>query len=537
MRIINRENEGCALKMMRRATKSGKFKIPNFYQRNAKDTGIFGAIGSTALLSSGSHCPRYAAPCGVGVPSSIAQPIGSSAYPSTSGIKLAYTSVKIQLAYAQISVICSMKSIAYRYFLPMLLCLAIAATHAQPDEVRSATIKSIKLFKRGNQTSLAAIPLGSVEALELHFDDLQTGSKAYSYTYELRNADWSACPLSTMDYIKGFTQNRITQYRPSSVAFTRYIHYQINLPQQNSLPSRSGNYLLKVFENGDTSRLLFSKKLLVYQERAKISGQVQQPFSPNLFRTHQKIVANVNLADLDVYNPQQQIKLVVLQNYNWQTAQSATVPTFIRNKVYEYSNEDNLIFEAGKEWRWLDLRSFRLQSDRVRSIDYKANNYDVYPVPDSVRSALRYLFFRDLNGQYIVGADENINPWWQTDYADVHFTFLPGNAQAFAQNDIYLAGELTNYQFGEQNRMQWDEEKNCYGLTLRLKNGYYNYSYFVKGRQQPLKALTQQPTEGNAWDAENQYVILFYFRAFGGRSDELLGLTELNSLSFITQPR
>ncbi|TAD84862.1 MAG: DUF5103 domain-containing protein [Bacteroidetes bacterium] len=441
-------------------------------------------------------------------------------------------------AMAQICVLCTMTCIAaYRHFLPLLLCWATTALVAQPDEVRNPNIKSIKLFKSGNQISLAAIPLGTPDAIELHFDDLQTISKAYSYTYELRNADWSACPLSPMDYIKGFTQSRITQYRPSSVAFTRYTHYQINLPQQNSMPSRSGNYLLKVFENGDTSRLLFSRKLLIYQERVKIAGQVLQPFSPNLFRTHQKIVTNVNLANLDVFNPQQQIKLVVLQNYNWQTAQSATTPTFIRGKVYEYSNEENLVFEGGKEWRWLDLRSFRLQSDRVRSIDYKANNYDVYPVPDSIRSSMRYLFFRDLNGQYVVSTDENINPWWQTDYGNVHFTFLPGNPQVFAQKDIYLAGELTNYQFNEKNRMQWNPEINAYSLTLRLKNGYYNYAYFVKGSQQPLSALTQQPTEGNTWDAENQYLILFYFRAFGGRSDELLGLTEINSHSFITPPR
>ncbi|MFM2137903.1 MAG: hypothetical protein RJA57_210, partial [Bacteroidota bacterium] len=37
-------------------------------------------------------------------------------------------------------------------------------------------------------------------------------------------------------------------------------------------------------------------------------------------------------------------------------------------------------------------------------------------------------------------------------------------------------------------------------------------------------------TEGNYWGSENQYMILVYFRPFGGRSDELIGFTRIGSL-------
>lgn len=381
------------------------------------------------------------------------------------------------------------------------------------------------------------MPLGSVEALELHFDDLQSGSKNYSYTYELRNADWSSCNLSQMDYIKGFLQNRITQYRQSSIAFTRYVHYQINLPQQNSMPSRSGNYLLKVYENGDTSRLLFSKRLMVYEDKVSLTGEIQQPFTQQIFRSHQKVIVRVNVADLDIYNPAEQVKLVVLQNYNWQTAQTAAAPTFIRNKSFEYSNEDKLVFEGGKEWRWLDLRSFRLQSDRVRSIDYKANSYDVYPVPDSARSPMRYLYYRDLNGQYVIDTYENNNIWWQTDYATVHFKFLPGKTENFIKKDIYLFGEMTGYFLNEKYKLTWNEEKQWYETNLLLKNGYYNYCYLTKEINEPLVPATFRFTEGSVWDSENQYTLLFYYRPFGGRSDALVGISNLNSFTFFNHPQ
>jgi hypothetical protein len=400
---------------------------------------------------------------------------------------------------------------------------------AKPGDVISSSIHSIKFFKRGVQNSLPVIPINSQELLELHFDDFQSSSKSYYYTYQLCDANWVPANLSQMDYIRGFSQNRITQYRYSSIAFTRYIHYQVNLPQANCMPSRSGNYLLKVFLNGDTSKLVFTRRMLVVQEKVSVAAQVQQPFSQNTFRTHQKVITKVNFESLDIFNPAQQIRVVVLQNFRWDIMQAASNPTFIRGKEYEYSSEDNFIFEGGKEFRWLDLRSFRLQSDRVRRIDYLDKAYIVYPVPDTVRSPMRYFYYNDINGQYFVETLEDINPWWQGDYATVHFTFLPNNLSDFQHRNLYLVGDMNDWDVSPGSAMKWNEEKQLYEKDILLKNGYYNYLVGTKDGDQPLSV---KYTEGSAWDAENQYTILVYYRPFGGRSDELVGYAELSSLNW-----
>lgn len=371
--------------------------------------------------------------------------------------------------------------------------------------------------------------LNSVESLELHFDDFQTTSKSYYYTYLLCDANWQPANLSQMDYIKGFSQNRITQYRFSSIAFTRYVHYQVNLPQTNCMPSRPGNYMLKVFENGDTSRLVFSRRMMIADDKVTIAAQVLQPFAQGNFRTHQKVVTKVNFGSLDIFNPAQQVKVVVVQNYRWDNAQSAGNPTFIRGKEYEYSSEENFVFEGGKEFRWLDLRSFRLQSDRVRRIDYLDKSYDVYPVPDSVRS-MRYVYYKDLNGQYTIETLEDINPWWQGDYARVHFTFLPNSHQDFERRQLFLVGEMNDWDSSPAAAMQWNPDKQAFEKDMLLKNGYYSYAFATKEGNMPL---SYQFTEGNVWDAENQYSILVYYRPFGSRSDELVGYTEVSSLNLL----
>ena len=76
--------------------------------------------------------------------------------------------------------------------------------------------------------------------------------------------------------------------------------------------------------------------------------------------------------------------------------------------------------------------------------------------------------------------------------------------------------------------MEFNPEKGVYEKALYLKQGYYNYSYVTLTDRKDAPA-TYENTEGNYWGTENVYMILIYFRAFGGRSDELIGFTRLGS--------
>ena len=92
---------------------------------------------------------------------------------------------------------------------------------------------------------------------------------------------------------------------------------------------------------------------------------------------------------------------MVLQNYRWDNAMINITPTFIRGTTLEYNSENIGIFPGGKEWRWLDLTDFHLQSDRVLTADYKKNSTDIFLRPDGPREGQRYVYYRDYNGMYI----------------------------------------------------------------------------------------------------------------------------------------
>jgi hypothetical protein len=409
----------------------------------------------------------------------------------------------------------------------LFLSFNIAAQ--QPDKVYAANIHNIKLNYSGNQLAYPVIKLNSGDQLDLNFDDLDGGVRNYSYTWQLCNADWSKTELTEFDYIRGFTQNRITTYRNSSVALIKYTHYMVTVPESSCVPSRSGNYLLKVFADGDTSNLLFTRRVLVVGEKTSIAAQILQPFNGQIFKTHQKITFTIGLGNVSFINPLQQIQVYILQNNRWDNAISNIKPSFIRQNSLEYSSDD-IVFPGGREWRWLDLSSLRLQSDRVGAAKYNANSTDIFVKPDVSRITQRLVFYKDYDGIFFNQVSESgLNYLWQADFADTHFTYAPENNQAFADKDIYLFGELTNYGLDDKAKMIFNADKGVYETDLLLKNGHYDYTYITIDKQGGPASF--EFTEGNLWDTENNYTILVYYRAINGRSDELVGVAHINSLT------
>jgi hypothetical protein len=304
------------------------------------------------------------------------------------------------------------------------------------------------------------------------------------------------------------------------------------LPEQNSVPTRSGNYILKVFANSDTSKLIITKRVMVIDDKATIVAQIQQPFNGQIFRTHQKIQFKVNLPDgLNVVNQMQQIKVVILQNQRWDNAVQNIRPTIFTRNTLEYNTENDAVFPAGKEWRWLDIRSFRFQSDRVASANYGKTATDIFVKPDADRSTQRFNFFRDGNGLFNIEPSENVNPLWQADYATVHFSYMPPDKAPFANRDIFLFGKLTNYNLNDSAKMVFNSEKGVYERNLFLKQGYYDYCYVTIDQNDRKRVASFDFTEGNFWESENDYTILVYYRSLAGRYDELIGMATVNSLS------
>lgn len=414
----------------------------------------------------------------------------------------------------------------------LLALLTFRSASAQDDDggthVFKPNIRTVQLYAKGSQTTPPVIQLGGGDFLDLAFDDLDGDVKNYSYVFELRNEDWSPTTLNTMEYTRGFSGIQLTAYRMSSIAITRYTHYHITLPDANYAPTKGGNYLVKVYQNGDPSDVVFQVRMLVVNNTMPVTAEVQPPFSSDTHATHQKIQFSVGIGSRSFTNPTQEVKVAIVQNWCWAMARYDLRPTFVRNNSLEYNPETDAVFPGIREWRWLDNRSFRFQSDRISKLDEGPDKISVYVRPDPSRAEMPYVVYQDYNGAFTIVASESINVTYQGDYARIHFAYAPPGGTPYEGKDLYLYGALTNYDLGDSALMRWDPDKKMYRNSMVLKQGYYDYMYVLKDKD---GNVTTDQTEGNFFDTENAYLILVYYRPLGGRFDELVGLGRVNSLA------
>ena len=144
-------------------------------------------------------------------------------------------------------------------------------------------IKSIQLRPLQEKVFTSIVPLGTV--LELSFDDLDADSKSYQYKIEHMTSDWKKSRMLTSQYIDGFDQNTILEVTNSFNTLQSYTHYRVQIPNTNSIITKSGNYLLSVLNDYD--ELVFSRRFVLYERRAIIGVSVERSRNTKTSNTQQ----------------------------------------------------------------------------------------------------------------------------------------------------------------------------------------------------------------------------------------------------------
>ena len=396
------------------------------------------------------------------------------------------------------------------------------------DKVYDSLIHAVLVHPLGNPLGIPVVALGENNALSISFDDFSNQYQEYYYSVELLDKNGQSILMDAADYVTGFNQQKITGYKPSSVAAQSYFHYQFNYPNENARPKVSGNFKLSVYKNANKNNLVFTKRFFVVDPQVNVLATVDEPFDGTISKTHQHLKVKVDISKVPYFQTDQ-LQISVWQNYLYNEAQTIITPNFIRGDMLEYNNEEQLIFPAGKEARWLDLQSLRLRSDRIETIESLSNFTKVKVKPDVSRAAMAYYNFKDLNGAFVISNSESLEAAIQNDYAKVVFTYLPPEKIPFLGQRLYLVSSFTNNELSKEAEMIFDPIQGVYQKTVLLKQGYYSYNYMLRDKEVPNYKDDFTETEGNHWETENNYTVMVYYRAPGTRYDQIIGLLTLNS--------
>lgn len=373
--------------------------------------------------------------------------------------------------------------------------------------------------------SAPIIRLNAGETLELRFDDLDADYKNYSYTIVHCDANWVPSELNEFEYIDGFYEEPISEYARSFNTRVLYSQYYLEFPNHNMRPKISGNYLLKVFLNGDRENLAFTRRFMVFEPLVHIEATINMANLVEFRDTKQQIGFAIDASAYHISNPHQQLRVVITQNQRWDNAITNLLPRGIQGSRFIYDHEEDILFEGGNEFRRFDIRSLRFSTERVAEIQSSFRHWDVFLLDDQRRTYRRYTTDNDINGRFLIKTRDGRDDMLESDYAWVHFS-LPMEAP-MASGGIYVMGGLTDWHFHEDNRMHYNYPEKKYELSLLLKQGYYNYKYAF--REEGEREATLEVIEGTHSVTENDYSIFVYHRQPGTLFDRLVGITQLNS--------
>ncbi|WP_342647686.1 DUF5103 domain-containing protein [Mucilaginibacter sp. CSA2-8R] len=418
-----------------------------------------------------------------------------------------------------------MKSLGLVGLLLMLSYYAYSqGTVSYTDQVYRGSIKSVECYNAAKQGSFPLIRFRTNEQLVLAFDDLEGRSRNYYYTMEHCDAQWNTSRLSPAEYLQSFTEDRIMDYNYSSGTVQKYIHYQVRFPNANINPKLPGNYLLKVYEDNDPTRLIITRRIYVAANTVSIGAEVVPSANVALRAQNQKLNFQVTYAGLNVQNPYTDIKVIAMQNGRQQTAQLNTRPTYIRGSQLIYNDVSINDFAGGNEFRHFDTRTLKLNSERIARI-FKDTTNTVLLLGDASRNDGAYLFQYDINGSFYILNQDGHDPATDADYAYVYFNFTaPLN---LPKGDIYVTGRFNNYNLDSNSKLIYDATRSRYSLAIPLKQGVYDYQYvWVNTATQHADS---KPLEGSFFETENDYQLLVYYRAPGARWEELVGYQSINT--------
>lgn len=409
-----------------------------------------------------------------------------------------------------------MKNIYLLFYLIYFVQLGYSQSNfTEPDYIKTIVFKPA-----ASNTYAPIIKLG--ERINLSFDDLNADEHDYTYKIEHCNIDWDPSGLSESEFIQGYAEDRIRDYENSFNTLQPYTNYSLTIPNENTRIKISGNYMLSVLNEDE--ELVFKRHFVVYEPKVTVGVAVYKSRDISTINTKQSVEFIINYPNYRINNPGEEIKPILLQNNNWQTAITGLKPQFYRGTqlLYKYNKETS--FWAGNEFLYFDSKDIRSSTLNIANAELGSELYNTYLYINEARKGLPYTLFPDVNGNFIIRTLNGTNSNTDADYSWVYFSLK--TLENINEKEIYIHGNFNNWQLNEINKLHYNNETGLYEATLLLKQGFYNYQYVTKSEN---GKISNYDIDDSHYQTENDYTVLVYYTKFGSRYTQVIGVGFGNS--------
>ena len=394
---------------------------------------------------------------------------------------------------------------------------------AQVEEINPPDyIKTVNFGGDTEETQLPIISYG--DYVHLEFDALNGNEEDYYYKIKHFNFDWTPSVLVQSEYMEGFDNQRIRNYENSFNTFQMFSHYRLTIPNKDTRRLKvSGNYMLYIYDN--QGELIFTRKFMVYEDKVGVGVAVKRSRDIKVIESKQRVELLVASNGMQLNNPYQTVKAVIIQNNNLKSAIKNIKPQYTLGSdlVYKYDSETS--FGGGNEYFYFENKDVRRASNGVQYIELN-DLYENLLFTNASRANQPYTYYPDINGNFLVNNIDAANNNVEADYVWVHFSLV--GADHFKNKNIHVYGSFNNYAIDDSTLMTYNAERNVFTAALLLKQGFYNYKYVAVDSN---NNVNEGLISGNFWQTENSYKVLIYYRELGARYDRIIGFGEGNSVN------
>ncbi len=414
----------------------------------------------------------------------------------------------------------------FAFLFALLFFLSCANTEnqlvTQPREQRTASslllvpyqlktppsIKSLQLYRKGNQANPPVIELNSNDKLVLEFDELTSLSGQFLIQISHRDSDWSESGLPEAWIFEGVNELFLLGGEPNRTNRPNYFHYKFEFPTRELIFNVSGNYMLHVLDFNSRTELFSLPFFISEQEGEQIHTSEILFNQREDGRAVDQLFGEYNYPDFIEF-PQFNLSYTFTQNRFWGQSKKADQTSFTREGTTEFHLSRRNTFPANFDFSRLDLTELSLKNEDIFSIN---------PTAIPQRVVLRDDFLNFLSEPSVSFNSEFgfPNKDLYSTYADVNFRFNTGGNTSF--NNFYLMGDFNQWSISERNRLTYNEELEIWETDALIKEGEYAYKYvtYNNGQIEPL-LLSDSISK-----RDQEYISFVYYRDPELQYDRLL---------------
>ncbi len=378
----------------------------------------------------------------------------------------------------------------------------------QPD---AETVGQVQLYQGDDERQWPILLLGGRDVLTLRFDLLSEQGRPLSIYFYHADYAWRR-DLMPIEYLEAFARDDLTDYAPSEHTAIPYQHYVYRFPNDNIRFRLSGNYILRVTEQGQEEAVLFERPFFVVEGRTRVE------VSPANFPGAQAFPSVQLMAR---FRPPDELAGAVFdyvvcfaRNGAFEAMRCSRRALLDEQPVLSFLLEEPFPPEPADYL--LDLSVLR-PGGQIERVERSAVPPEVWLAPDYVRfggSDTDPL----LAGQSVIGAvvrDAPGDPHRTAEYVRVHFRLEPERPW---RQPLWLVGSFSGWLRRPSYRMRWDPDRRRYAGEALVKQGWHAYRYVLDG------VRSVRANAGALPRSENIYTAFVYYRDASRGSDRLLGI-------------